>query len=65
MYPASTTHTAHFVKFYIVKLKLLRKSRAFLLLGVTSITFVLRFKKSNKFYYVQTVKVVNSNNVGG
>ena len=43
----------------IVKLKLLRKSSEFLLLGVINITLVLRFVKRNKFYCVQTAKVVD------
>ena len=39
------------------------KSSDFLLLGVTDITLVLRFMKSNKFYDVQTAKVVTSKDV--
>ena len=31
--------------------------------GVAEITFVLRFMKSKKFYYVQTAKVVNSKKI--
>ena len=50
-------------RFFVVKLKLLRKSSDFLLLGVTKITLVLRFMNSNGFYYVQTTKVVNSKDV--
>ena len=46
-------------KLFVVKLRLLRKSSEILLLGVTNTTLVLRFMKSNKFYYVQTAKVVN------
>ena len=50
-------------KFFVVKLKLLRKSSNFLLLGVTNIILVLRFLNNNKFYNVKTVKVVNSKDV--
>ena len=50
-------------KFFVVKLKLLRKSSNFLLLGVTNIILVLRFMNNNKFYNVKTVKVVNSKDV--
>ena len=53
-------HFANIFNFFVVKFKLFRKSSDVLLLGVTNITFVLRFKKSNKFYYVKTDKVVNS-----
>ena len=49
-----------FFFFFAVKLRLFRKSSDVLLLGLTNITLVLRFKKSNKFYCVQTAKVVNS-----
>ena len=52
-----------FSDFFVAKLKLLRKSSDVLLLGVTNITLVLRFMKSNKFHYVQTTKVVNSKDV--
>ena len=38
----------------------MRKSIDFLLLGMTNITLVLIFMKSNKFYYVQTAKFLNS-----
>ena len=48
---------------FVVKLKLLRRWIESLLLGMTEITLVLRFKTSNKFYYVQTVKDVNSKDV--
>ena len=44
-------------RFFVVKLTLLRKSSDCLLLGVTNITLVLRFMKSNESHYVQTVKV--------
>ena len=67
-YPESTSNTEYFatlLKSFVVKLKLLKKSSDFLLLGVTNITFMLIFKKSSKFYYVQTVKVVNSKDVSG
>ena len=37
--------------FFVVKLKLLRKASGFLPLGETNIMLVLRFLKSNKFYY--------------
>ena len=50
-------------KFFVAKLKLLRKSSNFLLLGVTNIILVLRFMNNNKFYNVKTVKVVNSKDV--
>ena len=50
---------AKIFKFFVVKLRLLRKLSDILLLGVTNTTLVLRFMKSNKFYYVQTAKVVN------
>ena len=50
---------AKLFKFFVVKLKLLRRSSDSLLLGMTNITLVLRFVTSNKFYYVQAVKVVN------
>ena len=46
-------------KFFVVKLRLLRKSSDVLLVDVTNTTLVLRFMKSNKFYYVKTAKVVN------
>ena len=53
-----------FVKlFFFVKLELLNKSSAFMILGVTNVTLVSRFMKSNKFYCVQTAKVANSKNV--
>ena len=52
-----------FFHFFAVKLKLLRKSNDISLLRVTKITLVLRFMKSNKFYYVQTSKVINSKDV--
>ena len=63
-YLESITHTSptfHF--FFVLKLKLMTKSSDFLLLGVTDITLVLRFVKSNKFYDVQTAKVVTSKDV--
>ena len=68
MYQASTTHTAYFAKlskFFVVKLKLLRKSSDFLLLDMTKITLALKFIESIKFYYVQTVKAVNSKDTSG
>ena len=34
-----------------------------MILGVTNVTLVSRFMKSNKFYCVQTAKVANSKNV--
>ena len=41
---------AKIVKYFVVKLKFLRKSSDFfLLLGETNITLVIRFMKSNKF----------------
>ena len=46
-------------KFFVVKLRLLRKSSDILLLGMTNTTLVLRFTKSNKLYYVQTAEVAN------
>ena len=54
---------AKIFEFFVVKLRLLRKSSEILLLGVDNTTSVSRFMKSNKFFYVQTAKVVNSNNV--
>ena len=55
---------AKIFNFFVVKLQLLRKSSDFLFLaGVTNITLVLRFMISNKFYYFQTAKVVNSKDV--
>ena len=45
--------------YFVVKLKLLRNSSDFLVLDVINITFVLRFVKSNKFYYVKTTKVID------
>ena len=38
-------------------------SSDFLLVGVSNITLVLRFMKSNNFYYVQTSKVIDSKEV--
>ena len=53
--------------FFIVKLKLLKKSSDVFLLGVTYILLVVRLVKSNKFDYVQHIllyaKVVNSKDV--
>ena len=46
-------------KFFVAKLRLLRKLSDIFLLYVTCARFVLRFMKSNKFYYVQTAKFVN------
>ena len=58
-YPAPPTHILPSFKFFVVKLRLLRKSSYILLLGVANTALVLRFMKSNKFYYVETAKVVN------
>ena len=44
---------------FVVKLRILRKSSDVLLPSVTNTKLVLRFMKSNKFYNVQTAKVVN------
>ena len=49
--------------FFFIKLQLLNKSSAFMILGVTNVTLVSRFMKSNKFFCVQTAKVANSKNV--
>ena len=46
--------------FFIVNLTSLRKLSDILLLGVTNTPLLLRFIKSNKFYYTQTAKLVNS-----
>ena len=54
---------AKIFKIFVVILRLLRKSSDILLLVVTNTTLVLRFMKSNKFYYVQTAKVLNSKGV--
>ena len=59
-YPASTTHTAHFAKlfnFFVVKSELLIPNDL-------TITLMLKFMKSNKFYYFQAVKVADSKEVG-
>ena len=64
MYPVSTAHILlNFSNFFVVKLKLLRKSSKSLLLVMTNITLLLRFMKRSKFHYVQTMKVVNSRDV--
>ena len=41
----------------------MRKSSDVLLLGVTNTILVLRFIKSNTFYYFKTAEVVNSKDV--
>ena len=41
----------------------MRKSSDVLLLGVTNTILVLRFTRSNTFYYFQTAKVVHSKDV--
>ena len=51
---------AEIFNFFVVKLRLLRKSSEVLLLGGTNIILVLRFIKSDKFFCAQTAKVVNS-----
>ena len=51
-----TYFTIFFHKLLVVKLKLLRKSSAVLLLGVINITLVLRFMKNKKLYCVHAVK---------
>ena len=58
MDPASATIFCQTFQFFVIELKLLRKSSRFLLLGVTNIPLILRFMKK-KNYYVQTVKVVH------
>ena len=50
-------------KFIVVNLRLFRKLSDVLILGVTNTILVLGFMKSNKFYHVQTAKVVNSKDV--
>ena len=40
-----------------------QKNTFFLLLVMTNNTLVLKFMKSNKFYYFQTAKVVNSQDI--
>ena len=49
-----------FSNFVVAKLKLLLKLSDFLLLGVTNIVLVLRFKKTNKFYCFYAAKIVKS-----
>ena len=52
---------AQIFNFIVVKLKLLRELRLTFCFwaGVTNITLVLKFTKSNKFYSAQTAKVVD------
>ena len=59
----SYPYLAKIFKFFVVKLRLLRKLSDILLLGATYTTLVLRLMKSNKFYDVQTAKIVNSKDV--
>ena len=49
---------------FAVKLKLLKKSSSFLLLGVTQTSHVvLAMKKSNKFQCVQATKIIKPKHV--
>ena len=64
---SETLHTQHQpptfcqdFQFFVVKLQFFQKPSDVLLLSVTNITIVLRFKKGTKLCYVQTVKVINS-----
>ena len=55
----------HF-QFFCCKIEICEKIKwHFLILGVTNIRFVLRFMKSNTFYYFKIAKVVNSKDVSG
>ena len=55
----ATTHILQKFLNFVVKLKFLRKSIDFLFLTYITL-LVLRFMISNKFYYAQTAKVLNS-----
>ena len=60
-YLAWTTHIVHFSIFFIVKLKLVKKSNSFLLLQLTlTLHMMLTFKKSNTFHCVQAAKTIKS-----
>ena len=65
-YPTSAiTHILPKFSFFNCKSEIVKKIKCWLTLFFwvsLNITLVLRFMKSNKFYYIQTAKVKNSKN---